>query len=163
MKVMGIDPGIAITGFALIKEERSKVELLDSREITTPPSVLPEKRLLLLYDNLLKIINKEKPDVAALESLFFNTNAKTALIVGQARGVALLALAQNKIPVAVYTPLQVKMSLTGYGRADKNQIQQMVKTILILPQILTPDDVSDAAAIALTHCFSYKLRNRIKY
>lgn len=161
MLVLGIDPGIAITGIALIAEEKGKQSLLHSEAITTPANLSSSLRLLRLHKSLNEIIKSYKPDVAALENLFFNTNAKTALIVGQARGVIQLALARNKIPVVEYTPLQVKMAITGYGRADKNQIQMMVKTILKLPKILTPDDVADAAAIALTHCFSYKLKKRI--
>ena len=161
MLVLGIDPGIAITGIALISEEKGKQSLLHSEAITTPAHLSSSLRLLKLHKSLSVLIRTYKPDIAALETLFFNTNAKTALIVGQARGVIQLALTQHKIPIVEYSPLQVKMAITGYGRADKNQIQQMVKTILKLPKILTPDDVADAAAIALTHCFSYKLKKRI--
>jgi len=159
MIVLGIDPGIAITGVVILNEEKGKQTLLHSEGITTTQKLSLAQRLLKLYEQLTFLIKTHKPDVAVLENLFFNTNAKTALIVGQARGVVQLALAQNKLEIVEYTPLQVKMALTGYGRADKNQIQQMVKQILKLPKILTPDDVADAAAIALTHCFSYKLRN----
>jgi len=159
MLVLGIDPGIAITGVAIVKEEKGKVSLIFSSSLTTPKTLTTPKRLKTLYTGIIDLIQEYHPDVCALESLFWGTNTKTALIVGQARGVVQLALCQNQIPVFEYTPLQVKMALTGYGRADKNQIQQMVKTIFKLPQILTPDDVSDAAAIALTHCFSYKVNN----
>lgn len=159
MIVLGIDPGIAITGIALIEENKGKHILIHSEAIVTSPSLSTPQRLLKLYKSISNIIQSQNPDSAALESLFFNTNAKTALIVGQARGVIQLALSQQKIPIIEYTPLQVKMALTGYGRADKNQVQQMVKTILKLPKILTPDDVADAAAIALTHCFSYKMKS----
>jgi len=159
MIVLGIDPGIAITGIAIIENNKGKQTLLQSEAITTFSSSPISERLSRLYDLLVLLIKSHKPNVAVLENLFFNTNAKTALIVGQARGVVQLAISQHKIPIAEYTPLQVKMALTGYGRADKNQIQQMVKTILKLPKILTPDDVADAAAIALTHCFSYKLNS----
>ncbi len=161
MIVLGIDPGIAITGWAIVSEEKGKVRLIASGAITTSADLSTSDRLVKLHKSLNLLISRYHPDTASLENLFFNTNAKTALIVGQARGVVQLALSQAKIPIIEYTPLQVKMSLTGYGRADKNQIQQMVKTILKLPKILTPDDVADAAAIALTHCFSYKLRERI--
>lgn len=157
MIVLGIDPGIAITGVVLLNEEKGKQTLLYNEAIRTSEKLSTSSRLLKLHKQLIEIIDNNKPDVAVLENLFFNTNAKTALIVGQARGVVQLALAQNNIEIVEYTPLQVKMALTGYGRADKNQIQQMVKQILKLPQVLTPDDVADAAAIALTHCFSYKL------
>lgn len=157
MFVLGIDPGIAITGIAIVKEEKGE-KLLYHEAITTSPNLSPPLRLLKLHKKLTSIIKKYHPTVAVLENLFFNTNAKTALIVGQARGVVQLVAAQNNIPTVEYTPLQVKMALTGYGRADKSQIQQMVKQILKLPKILTPDDVADSAAIALTHCFSYKMK-----
>lgn len=161
MIVLGIDPGIAIAGWALVSEEKGKVKLLSSGAITTSQSLSTPLRLLKLHKSLNKLIVSHKPDTASLESLFWGTNTKTALIVGQARGVVQLALTQEKIPITEYTPLQVKMALTGYGRADKNQIQQMVKTVLGLPKILTPDDVADAAAIALTHCFSYRIKEQI--
>ncbi len=161
MIVLGIDPGIAITGIAIVEENRGKQTLLHSQSITSSSNLSTAQRLLRLHQSLQSLIEKYHAETAALENLFFNTNAKTALIVGQARGVIQLALTQAKIPIVEYTPLQVKMALTGYGRADKNQIQQMVKTILKLPKILTPDDVADAAAIALTHCFSYKLQKNI--
>lgn len=159
MKVLGIDPGIAITGCALIEENKGKQSLIHSFALTTSSSLSITLRLEKIYVTLCGILKKYQPDVSSLENLFFNTNAKTALVVGQARGVIQLALEQHKIPIFEYTPLQVKMALTGYGRADKNQIQMMVKTILKLPAILKPDDVADAAAIALTHCFSYKINS----
>ena len=160
MLVLGIDPGIAITGVAFVEELKGKQTLIHSEAVTTGSNSHTSQRLLNLHQIINKLIKEFQPDVAALESLFFNTNAKTALIVGQARGVVQLALTQKNISIVEYTPLQVKMAITGYGRADKNQIQQMVKTILALPKILSPDDVADAAAIALTHCFSYKLGNK---
>jgi len=161
MIVLGIDPGIAITGVAIVSEEKGKQTLIHSEAITTSSSLSTPFRLLKLLKSLKSILEKYHPDVAALENLFFNTNAKTALIIGEARGVIQLTMAQHDIPIAEYTPLQVKMALTGYGRAEKTQIQQMVKNILKLPKILSPDDVADGAAIALTHCFSYKLRERL--
>ncbi|KKP79632.1 MAG: Crossover junction endodeoxyribonuclease RuvC [Candidatus Levybacteria bacterium GW2011_GWB1_35_5] len=103
------------------------------------------------------IIKKYKPEALAIEELFFNTNAKTAFIVGQARGVILLAASQNKLNISIYTPLQVKMAITGYGRAEKNQIGQMVKILLKLKTIPKPDDTADALAVALTHAFSAKM------
>lgn len=157
MLVIGIDPGIAITGIAFVEDLKGKQTLVHSEAIITPSTMPTPLRLLNLHKSLKELIIKYHPDVAALESLFFNTNAKTALIVGQARGVVQLTLTQNNIPLTEYTPLQVKMGLTGYGRAEKGQIQMMVKTVLKLPSILSPDDIADAAAIALTHCFSYKL------
>jgi len=161
MIVLGIDPGIAITGIAIVSEEKGKQTLIHSEAITTSLSLSTSLRLLKLFKSLKSILKKYHPDVAALENLFFNTNTKTALIIGQARGVVQVVMAQHDVPIAEYTPLQVKMALTGYGRADKVQIQQMVKNILRLPKVLSPDDIADSAAIALTHCFSYKLRERL--
>lgn len=162
MRVLGIDPGIAITGCAIVEGEKSKFKLLAAVGVTTKAGVPLAIRLLHVYNELDAIVETYKPDVVALENLFFNTNAKTALIVGQARGVVQLTVARRQIPIYEYTPLQVKMALTGYGRADKNQIQQMVKQIFGLRDILSPDDVADAAAIALTHCFSYKMHDSVK-
>ncbi|MCL5798449.1 MAG: crossover junction endodeoxyribonuclease RuvC [Patescibacteria group bacterium] len=163
MIVLGIDPGIAITGIAIVEENKGEQALTHSEAITSSSNLSTAQRLLKLHQSLQSLIEKYHPQTAALENLFFNTNAKTALVVGQARGVIQLALTQAKIPIAEYTPLQVKMALTGYGRADKFQIQQMVKQILKLPKILSPDDVADAAAIALTHCFSYKMKLSSKH
>lgn len=157
MKILGIDPGIGRTGWGTIEVENGKFKVQNYGCVETSPGLDIEKRLKYLHDSLLKIINDNKPDVMAVEELFFNTNAKTALIVGQARGVVLLVGAQKKLPISIYTPLQVKMALTGYGRAEKNQIGQMVKTLLKLDKIPKPDDTADALAIALTHAFSYKM------
>ena len=123
----------------------------------TPKTDLTEVRLLSIYTFLSELFAKYQPDVLSVEELFFNTNAKTALIVGHARGVILLAAAAHHIPIVSYTPLQVKMALTGYGRADKSQIGHMVKSLLYLEAIPKPDDTTDALAIALTHAFSSKL------
>lgn len=161
MRVLGIDPGIAITGYSIVEETQGKVQLIEAQAVMTPSGMPFPERLLSLYEKLGDILRTYRPDVMSLEQLFFNTNAKTALIVGQARGVVQLAAVTHRVPIVEYTPLQVKMSLTGYGRADKSQIQQMVKTLLKLPGMLTPDDVADAAAIALTHCFSYKMQKHI--
>ncbi len=160
MIILGIDPGIAITGCAAIEDQKGKQTLIASEAITTSSKFSASERLDIIFKSISKIIKKYRPDAAVIENLFFNTNAKTAMIVGQARGVIQLACFQNNVTIAEYTPLQVKMSLTGYGRAEKNQIQIMVKQILKLPQILKPDDVSDAAAIALTHSFSYKMKTK---
>lgn len=158
MIVLGIDPGIAITGCAVVKEEKGRLTIIHHETIITSQKLPTPERLFKLHKQLVVIIKKYRPDVIALEHLFFNTNAKTALLIGQATGIIQLTAAQNKILVIEYTPLQVKMALTGYGRADKSQIQHMVKNVLKLPKILTPDDVADSVAIALTHCFSYKLK-----
>ncbi len=161
MIVIGIDPGIATTGVAVVSEEKGKQTLLHAEAITTSPSLTTPFRLLKLLNSLKTLIKTYPPSVVALENLFFNSNAKTALTIGEARGVVQLTMAQEGIPLVEYTPLQVKMALTGYGRADKTQIQQMVKFIFKLPKVLTPDDVADAAAVALTHCFSYKSKKQM--
>lgn len=158
VKILGIDPGIARCGWGVIQVESSKLKVENCGCIETKPSVLVEKRLLMVYKEIIKLISKHKPDSIAVEELFFNTNAKTALVIGQARGVVLLAAAENNIPIGVYTPLEVKMTITGYGRADKNQIGQMVKTLLKLKEVPKPDDVTDALAIALTHAFTNKFK-----
>lgn len=157
MRILGIDPGIGRTGWGVIENQKSKLKNQKYGCIETSSGLNVEKRLEHLHSSLLNIIDDNKPDVLVVEDLFFNTNAKTALIVGQARGVVLLTGAQKKLPVFVYTPLQVKMALTGYGRAEKSQIGQMVKTLLKLEKIPKPDDTADALAIALTHAFSYKM------
>lgn len=156
MKVLGIDPGIGRTGWGVIEIQNSKFKSQNFGCIETEKELPIEKRLQKLYQEIMDSIESDKPDVLAIEELFFNTNAKTALIVGQARGVVLLAAATNNLPVAVYTPLQVKIAITGYGRAEKNQVGQMVKTILRLPSVPKPDDTADALAIALTHAFTAK-------
>jgi len=158
MRILGIDPGIGRTGWGTIEIQSSKFKIQNFGCIETLPNDAIENRLFALYDELINIISEYRPNELAIEDLFFNTNAKTALIVGQARGVVLLTAAQKNLPVFVYTPLQVKMALTGYGRADKNQIGIMVKTLLNLASIPKPDDTSDALAIALTHAFSRKMK-----
>lgn len=158
MIVMGIDPGIGSTGIALVSEEKGNLKLLSSYNLTTTPREIVALRLQVIYEKIIEILKKEKPDVCALETLFFKTNVTTAFSVGQARGVIQLACALNNIPIAEYNPTEVKVALTGYGRAEKGQIQRMVTQILKLKKNLTPDDVADAAALAITHCFSYKLK-----
>jgi crossover junction endodeoxyribonuclease RuvC len=157
MIILGIDPGIGRTGWGIIETEHAKLKPRNFGCIETHKTTVGEKRLQELYEQIVLIIRVEKPDAIAIEELFFNTNVSTALIVGQARGVILLAAAQHNIPLAAYTPLQVKMAVTGYGRADKKQVGHMIKTILKLSSIPTPDDTADALAIALTHAFSGKM------
>lgn len=162
MIVLGIDPGIGITGTAVIEENKGKLTLLTSQGITTSTNLPVPQRLAVIYQEVLHLLAGVKPDVAALETLFFHTNVTTAFSVGQARGVVILALAQAKIPIVEYNPVSVKMALTSFGGAKKGQVQRMVAKILRLPKTLTPDDVADAAAIALTYCFSYKLNEETK-
>jgi len=157
MKIIGIDPGIGRTGWGVIEAEKGRITVRSYGCIETKPNDEVSSRLYSLYKKIIVIIDKYKPEVLAIEELFFNTNAKTALIVGQSRGVILLTAASRNLISAVYTPLQVKMALTGYGRAEKNQIGQMVKVLLKLHDIPKPDDTADALAIALTHAFSRKM------
>jgi len=147
--ILGIDPGIADTGYGIIKEENGKLSCLSYGSIKTKPSDNLITRLEILHYELDKIIKKYHPKLAAIEQLFFNKNVRTALIVGQARGVALLTLQQNKLKVLEFTPAQVKQGVTSYGQASKKQVQKMVKLILNLSEIPQPDDAADALAIAL--------------
>jgi crossover junction endodeoxyribonuclease RuvC len=161
MRILGIDPGIGRTGWGVIAVEKGKFTAINYGCVETPTGMSVEKRLHQLYEAISRIITEEKPNALGIEELFINTNLKTALVVGQARGVILLAAAQHKLAIGAYTPLQVKIAVTGYGRAEKSQVGQMVKTILKLPSIPKPDDTADALAIALTHAFSYKV-NKVK-
>lgn len=157
MIVLGIDPGIGRCGWGAITVNSSRLTVNNYGCIETKANGKVEDRLLVISKEIEGLIKKYKPDVMSIEELYFGSNAKTAFIVGQARGVILLAAARAKIPIAIYTPLQVKIALTGYGRADKNQIGQMVKVILKLEKIPKIDDTSDALAVALTHASSAKM------
>lgn len=151
MLILGIDPGIAILGFGIVKFEANKYTVVDYGAITTEAGVPMSERLTGIYDGLIDIIERYKPDAFAIEELFFNKNIKTALTVGHARGVAVLAGSKSGVKVYEYTPLQVKQAVVGYGRAEKSQIQQMVKILLNLREIPKPDDVADALAVAICH------------
>jgi len=162
MRVLGIDPGIARTGWGAIDEvQSSKFKVQSYGCIETSPKKSVEKRLEEIYTEILKLIKKYSPESIAIEELFFNTNAKTAFVVGQARGVILLACSQKNLNLAVYTPLQVKIAVTGYGRAEKAQVGKMIKTILNLKTIPKLDDTTDALAVGLTHLFSRKMRKKL--
>lgn len=156
MKTLGIDPGTATTGYGVICENGNGLETLEYGCIKTSPKSSSHERLALIYKELKALIKKHKPDCVAVEKIFFGINTKTAIAVGQARGVILLSAAEAKVKIAEYTPLQVKLAITGYGRAEKGQIQKMVKTLLKLKQIPKPDDAADALAIALCQLNSYK-------
>jgi crossover junction endodeoxyribonuclease RuvC len=147
--VMGIDPGLAITGYGLILQEKSKIAYLECGVITSDPKEAFGQRLNKIHLELNKIIKKYKPHTIAIEKLFFAKNVKTALRVGEARGVAVLTAWQSKQTIKEFTPLQVKQALTGYGFATKTQIQKMVKQALRLNKIPKPDDAADALAIAI--------------
>lgn len=156
MRIIGIDPGIGRCGWGVIETEKGKLSTLNYGCIETSPKKSVEKRLEEVHNEISNLIKKYSPEVLSIEDLFFNNNAKTAFVVGQARGVILLAAAENNLEVAIYTPLQVKLALTGYGRAEKPQVGQMVKVLLKLKEIPKPDDTADGLAIAITHAFSNK-------
>ncbi|MBS3873570.1 MAG: crossover junction endodeoxyribonuclease RuvC [Firmicutes bacterium] len=161
MLVLGIDPGLALTGFGVVEEINNKVQLQRVGCIRTPATLPAAERLQIIFNELAAVLVEGKINTAAVEQLFFNTNVTTALAVAQARGVILLALANQNIPTAEYTPLQVKQALTGFGRADKGQIQRMVQSMLGLKEIIRPDDAADAVAIALCHLQSYRFSQAI--
>ena len=151
MRILGIDPGYAIMGYGVVELIGNKFKVIEYGSIMTESRKNMTDRLKHRYYELMQLINRTDPDVAAIEELFFNTNTTTAIKVGQARGVSILACANSGIETNEYTPLQVKMALTGYGRADKKQVQHMTKTILNLKEVPKPDDTADALAIAICH------------
>ena len=161
MLILGIDPGIERCGWGLVEETGGKVKAIFYDCFFTSKEVSTSERLKNLSDQLNDLLNKYHPDIVAMEDLFFGTNAKTAIVVGQARGVVMLSVENFGIPLVSYPPLEIKMSITGYGRADKNQIGQMVKNIFKLREVPKPDDTTDALAVALTHCFVSKLKSKI--
>lgn len=163
MIILGIDPGIGKVGWGIIQDELGKQQALGYGCFETSSKLNLDERLSKIYDFITDLIKKFNPEVLAIEQLYFAANSKTALIVGQARGVILLAASKSNLLTASYTPLQVKQALTGYGQASKNQIQSMVGAILHLPKKITQDDSADALAIAITHAFSYKLRKISEY
>jgi crossover junction endodeoxyribonuclease RuvC len=153
---MGIDPGTGILGFGVIDVERSKAKLVDAGVIRTPIKEDDAVRLLTIYEELTEIIKLNKPDMMSVEKLFFARNVTTAMTVAQARGVVLLCGMQAGLRIAEYTPMQIKQAVTGYGKADKKQIQEMVRVILQLKQIPKPDDAADALAAAITHSMTVR-------
>jgi len=160
MITLGIDPGTAITGYGVVNEEPDgSLKVLDFGVIRTSAELPQAERLVHLYQRLKELILLHHPEMGAVEKLFFERNVRTALHVGQARGVALLAMAQSKLQIGEYTPLEVKQAVAGYGGADKNQVQQMVRTILGLETVPHPDDAADALAVAICHIHSAKIRN----
>ena len=159
MLVLGIDPGTATTGYGLVREAESGPASVAYGTIQTPAGAPMPERLRTLYRELQKIIALYRPDSGAVEKLFFQKNVTTAMTVGQARGVALLALAEAGVSVGEYTPRDVKQAVAGYGGADKRQVQQMVRAILNLPEVPRPDDAADALAIAICHLHSLKMKS----
>lgn len=154
MIILGIDPGFAITGYGLVKYENNNFKVLEYGVVSTAAGMRFTDRLLEIDRKIDSLISLYKPDAVSIEELFFNNNAKTAISVAQGRGTAVMACARRDIPIYEYTPLQVKMAVAGYGRAEKSQVQQMVKIILKLDSIPKPDDAADALAIAICHSFS---------
>ena len=154
MVILGIDPGYAIIGYGIINYDSNRFSVLKYGAVLTSAGEKFSSRLGSIYSDINEIILKSKPDAISIEKLYFNTNTTTAIDVAQARGVILLAAAQNNIPIFEYTPLQVKSAVTGYGRAEKKQVMDMIKNILRLEKIPKPDDTADALALAVCHAHS---------
>ena len=161
MRILGIDPGFAITGYSIIDYVGNKFNLITSGAVTTEAGVSFPLRLEKIYRDLDVIIKEYKPDAMSIEELFFNNNAKTAINVAQARGVTLVVARMNGLATYEYTPLQIKQAVTGYGRADKMQVQRMVKMILNTEKLPKLDDITDSMAIAICHAHSAKLSQKL--
>lgn len=160
MLVVGVDPGTATTGYGFVRElPDGNLEAVDYGVILTHPDSTMPDRLFELYSQLNQKLLLHQPDSGAVEKLFFRRNVTTAISVGQARGVILLALAESKIPIEEYTPLEVKQAVAGYGNAEKAQVQQMVRALLKLSEIPRPDDAADALAVAICHLHSARMRS----
>ncbi|MFH1282095.1 MAG: crossover junction endodeoxyribonuclease RuvC [bacterium] len=161
MRVLGVDPGFANTGWGVITQHDAGIVLEECGCIQTKANDLTGVRLSEIYSRMREVLNRHKPDVLAVEELYFTKRALSIFLLGQARGVVLLLAQQSGMQVFEYNPRTIKMSLTGFGGAEKNQMQQMVKVLLRLNDIPKPDDVADALAVALCHVNSSKVRNRI--
>ena len=160
MLVIGVDPGTATTGYGLVQEnEDGSLSVVDYGAILTSPDLEMPQRLLELHQRLSEIVLLHRPNSSAVEKLFFQRNVSTAISVGQGRGVVLLAMAQSGLEVYEYTPLEVKQAVVGYGKADKHQVQHMVRAMLNLREIPKPDDAADALAVAICHLHSIKIRS----
>jgi len=159
--ILGIDPGTATMGWGVVRQEGNRLRYVQHGAITTPPDWPMPRRLGRLFDGVTELVRGYRPRTVAVEELFFNTNVTTAITVGQARGVALLAAYRAGVEVAEYTPLQVKQAITSYGRADKRQVQEMVRALLNLREIPRPDDAADGLAIAITHAFSSRMGGKV--
>ena len=151
MLILGIDPGYAIVGYGVLDYKNNHFDVVDYGAITTDAGVPFNRRLEIIFDELTALIEKHKPEAMSVEKVFYNNNAKTVIDVSQARGVIMLAAQKCRVPVFEYTPLQVKQSVVGYGRAEKKQIQDMTKRILNLEAVPKPDDTADALAMAICH------------
>ncbi len=161
MRILGIDPGYAIVGYGVIDYEGNRFQTVDYGKITTAAQYPLPERLQKIYEGVTDVIRLHQPDMVAVEELFFNSNVTTAIAVAQARGVILLASSQSGKELFEYTPLQVKQAVAGYGRAQKEQVQQMVKVLLNLEKIPKPDDVADALAVAVCHAHSHSMNHRL--
>lgn len=162
MIILGIDPGIAIVGYGILEVNGNRLRALDYGCIKTDANLTFPERIKTIYDSLVELINRYKPTDLAVEELFFNKNVKTAILVGQARGVEILAAVNMGLDVFEYTPLQVKQAVVGYGRAEKEQVQEMVKILLNLNEKPKPDDVADALAVAICHGLSLKFKDNFR-
>ncbi len=151
LRILGIDPGYAIVGYGIVDYNRCRFSVAGYGAITTKAGIPFESRLADIYSDMNEIITKYKPDAMSIEKLYFNTNTTTAIDVAQARGVIVLSAKQNGVAISEYTPLQVKQAITGYGRAEKHQVMEMVKNFLKLSKVPKPDDTSDALALAICH------------
>lgn len=158
MRVIGIDPGTAITGWGVVEGDGNDLRVIAYGVVTTPAGTPLPERLQVIYRELTELLGKWQPESSAIEELFFSKNAKTALAVGHGRGAAMLALANAGLPITEYKPLEVKQAITGHGGADKQQMQQMVKLLLSLDELPRPDDAADALAVAICHLHSVRLR-----
>ncbi|MCL6459763.1 MAG: crossover junction endodeoxyribonuclease RuvC [Gorillibacterium sp.] len=161
MRILGIDPGIAIVGFGFIDKVGSRLTPVQYGCIQTKAHTDHSTRLKDVYDSVVQLIEKYEPEAMAIEKLFFNRNVSTALTVSEARGVTILAAVQKGLPIGEYTPMQVKQAVVGYGGADKKQVQEMTRILLKLSAVPKPDDVADALAVAICHAHSYVLNDQI--
>lgn len=161
MLILGIDPGTAITGYGIVEQKGNSLKAREYGCIRTDSKLPLEDRLCVIYDKISLVIKNSPVSHVAVEELFFNKNTRTAMAVGQARGVILLAASHQGIPVAEYTPLQVKQALVGFGRATKSQVQEMVRVILGLQEIPRPDDTADALGLAICHAHSWNVNRLI--
>jgi crossover junction endodeoxyribonuclease RuvC len=159
--VLGIDPGTAITGYGLVREDQAGLALVDYGVVTTPAGQPLPDRLQTIYQGLQEVVARYQPRIAAVEELFFSRNARTALSVGHARGVTLLALADAGLSIHEYKPLEIKQAVAGYGGADKRQVQEMVRMLLDLDHVPKPDDAADAVAVAVCHIHSARMKDLI--
>ncbi len=159
--ILGIDPGTATMGWGVIRQEGNRLSYVQHGAVTTPSQWEMPRRLGRLFDGVTELVKGYRPETVAVEELFFNTNVTTAITVGQARGVVLLAAYRAGIEVAEYTPLQVKQAITSYGRAEKRQVQEMVKSLLRLREIPKPDDAADGLAIAVCHAFTSQIGGKV--